>query len=236
MIASSSRGALLGGGAVILFMLIRSKYKVRALLAAAVVSAVFVFAIPPQQRQRLSASGEDETSLSRLTYWKHGIEMTNDHPILGVGYNNWIAYYQDHYSYVDPNRKEVAHNIFVQAASELGYAGLAAFLLLVLCTFVLNSRSRTLATRAGPAGRWMYYLANGLDGALIGFLVSGFFISALYYPFLWINLAMTVALNTVAGRLPESARAPMRSRNIDRRVVASGTDDPLQVAGVRTAR
>ncbi len=201
MVASSSRGALLGGAAVVVFMLARSKHKTRALVAGIVVGTVLFFAIPAEQKQRLSESGTDKTSLQRITYWTHGIEMANEYPLLGVGYGNWLPYYQDHYG----GDVKVCHNIFIQAASELGYTGLLAFLLLIGCTFVLNGRSRALAKRAGPQGRLTYYLALGLDGALIGFLVSGSFVTVLYYPYFWINLAMTVALNTVARRLPVAA-------------------------------
>jgi hypothetical protein len=41
-------------------------------------------------------------------------------------------------------------------------------------------------------------MAHGLDAALIGFLASGFFVTVLFYPFFWINLAMTVALYNAA--------------------------------------
>jgi putative inorganic carbon (HCO3(-)) transporter len=201
MVASSSRGALLGGAAVMVFMLARSKYKMRALVAGIVVATVLFFSIPAEQMQRLSESGTDRTSVQRIIYWKHGIEMANDFPLLGVGYGNWLPYYSEHFS----GRVQVCHNIFVQAASELGYSGLLAFLLLIGCTFVLNGRSRALAKRAGPQGRLTYYLALGLDGALIGFVVSGSFVTVLYYPYFWINLAMTVALNTVARHLPVTA-------------------------------
>jgi hypothetical protein len=77
---------------------------------------------------------------------------------------------------------------------------------------VLNARSRSRAKRAGPQGRLTYHLAIGFDGALIGYMVSGFFVTVLYYPYFWINLAMTVALNTVAKRLPDVARTRSRTR------------------------
>jgi putative inorganic carbon (HCO3(-)) transporter len=221
MVVSASRGALFGGAAVMAFMALRSKYRVRALFAAAVVGSVFFFAIPAEQAARLSASGTDNTSVSRLTYWRHGIQMTNDFPVLGVGYGNWVPYYRDHFE----GRVQVCHNIFVQAAAELGYTGLIAFLLLIACTFVVNSRSRALAIRAGPRGRLVYNLANGFDGALIGYMVSGFFVTVLYYPYFWINLAMTVALSTVARQLPVAELSTSRASS--RVWVATPTDLPL---------
>jgi O-antigen ligase len=194
MVASSSRGALLGGAAVIMFMLARSKYKFRAAVAGVVVGTIFILAIPPQQMNRLSASGADKTSQERLVMWKHGVGIVNDNPLLGVGYGNWLPYYRDHF---DSNGL-VCHNIFLQAASEMGYIGLAAFLLLIGCTFWMNAKSRARAAAAGPRGRLIYHLALGLDGALIGYMVSGFFVTVLYYPYFWVNFAMTAALGTAA--------------------------------------
>jgi hypothetical protein len=46
--------------------------------------------------------------------------------------------------------------------------------------------------------KFLYFLAYGLDGALVGFMVSGFFVTVLYYPYFWINLAMTVSLHESA--------------------------------------
>jgi len=46
--------------------------------------------------------------------------------------------------------------------------------------------------------KFILYMAHGLDGALVGYLVSGFFVTVLYYPYFWINLSMTVALHGAA--------------------------------------
>ncbi len=217
MVASSSRGALLGGGAIMLWMILRGKHKIRALMIGAVAAGVLYAVTPPEQHERFSQSGEDKTSQLRLTYWKNGIEMANEFPVLGVGYGNWLPYYRDHFQ----GRVQVCHNIFVQAASELGYTGLFAFLLLIGCTFVINQRTRTMVARAGPRGHLIRHLAYGFDGALIGYLVSGFFVTVLYYPYFWINLSMTVALNTAAKRLM-AGEAPPAPRGGSVRVMAPG--------------
>ena len=41
-------------------------------------------------------------------------------------------------------------------------------------------------------------MAHGLDAGLVGFLVAGFFVTVLYYPFFWIQMTMTVSLFSVA--------------------------------------
>jgi O-antigen ligase len=190
MLASSSRGALLGGGAVMFWFLMKSRHRVRTLIATAVIVVAAIGLLPEQQKERLTSMGTDATSVSRLTYWKDGITITNEHPILGIGYGNWADYYR---KFVNP-RGQLPHNIFVQAGSELGYTGLLVFGVLIFYTFVINARTRKLA-RELPEGAFLFGMANGLDGALVGYLVSGFFVTVLYYPFFWINLALTVALH-----------------------------------------
>ncbi len=95
----------------------------------------------------------------------------------------------------------------MQAGSELGYTGLLVFGLLIFYTFVINARTRNLA-RQLPERGFLVGMAHGLDGALVGYLVSGFFVTVLYYPFFWVNLAMTVALHKAARHELRQASAP----------------------------
>jgi hypothetical protein len=41
-------------------------------------------------------------------------------------------------------------------------------------------------------------VAHGLDGGLVGYLVSTFFFSELFYPVIWVQLSMTVALHQIS--------------------------------------
>jgi putative inorganic carbon (HCO3(-)) transporter len=193
IVASSSRGAIIGLGAVVLWILLKSRKKFRALLIAVALSGLVYAIIPAKQKMRLQAAGEDPTSVSRTTAWKQGIEMMQDYPILGIGYQNWTEYHDIKYGY-----HMLPHNVFVQAGAELGYSGLLCFIAIVGYTFVINRRTRKLAGRSPDQGRFIFYMAHGLDGALVGFLASGFFVTVLYYPFFWINFAMTVALHNAA--------------------------------------
>jgi O-antigen ligase len=203
MVASSSRGALLGCAAVLLWFLLQSRYKLRALIITGGLAAAMLFITPAEQKARFQAAGQDSSSIRRLIYWKDGIKITNSHPILGIGYDNWLDFYHRYYNPFG----QVPHNIFIQASSELGYAGLLAFLGLIGCTFVINRRTRVIARRLPQGDPFLFNIAHGLDGALVGFLVSGFFVTVLYYPFFWINLGMTVALNQSARRELRTAMA-----------------------------
>ncbi len=193
MIASSSRGALVGGGLVLAWMALRSRQRVRAILAAAVVAVVVIAVVPPEQKERFASAGEDKTSQSRFTVWRNGMEIASQYPVLGIGYGNWSAYSRSYYGH-----PLLPHNIFIEAVAELGYLGLFAFVLLIGSTFVVNFKTRKLVKTLPGDQAFIHQMAHGLDGALIGFIGSGFFVTVLYYPFFWVNLAMTVALYVVA--------------------------------------
>lgn len=211
ILASSSRGGQLGLVAVVVVMAAKSRKKVRALGALVLVVVSAFLLLPEQQIERFESIGEDDTSQSRLIYWDHAIEITNRHPVLGIGYDNWIPYYRTYYN---PGG-ELPHSIYLEAASELGYTGVFAFLLLIGATLYLNRRTRRIALRCRGDPSFLYYMAHGLDVALVGFLASGAFVTVLFYPFLWINLAMTSSLYTVARKkLAARGQAWVRERTL----------------------
>jgi O-antigen ligase len=192
-IGSSSRGAMLGLGVVILFILAKSPHKVRGLVVVFFLALLVAFMLPEESLERFQNMGEDETSTSRIEYWKAGLEAMRQHPIFGIGYNNWSAY-MGYYL----GDRGLSHNIFIQAGTELGYTGLAAFVGMIGATFAVNRRTRKLVAPMQERGRFLRTMAHGIDAALVGFLVSGSFVTVLYYPYFWINLAMTVALHNAA--------------------------------------
>ena len=167
--------------------------------------------------------GDDETSQSRFYYWETGVQVAMDHPVLGVGYENWIDYFSEHYPPFGHNYEQ-PHNIFIEAAAELGFLGLIAFLLLIAHTFRMNRSTRRRVARH-PQGRILYYMALGLDAGLIGYLVSGFFVTVLWYPYFWINYAMTAALFKVARDEAGAAR-PLGSASVPARRMAIARGGP----------
>jgi O-antigen ligase len=191
MVASSSRGAMLGGAAVAVWMLLRSPHRVRAAAFLMPLAALAYFLLPEENLARWSTAGEDETSVARLTYWRHGLQIAAEFPLLGIGYKNWMPYYRDHFN----PEGQLPHNILVECVAELGVAGLLSFVALVVATFVANHRVRRRTNPRGAApDRFAYYMAYGLDGALIGYLVSAQFVTVLFYPYFWVNFAFTIAL------------------------------------------
>ncbi len=96
-VGSSSRGALVGLAVMALWMLLKTRHKVRALVGTAILAMGVYWLLPAEQMIRLQTMGDDGTSISRTTLWKHGLEIMGQYPLLGIGYKNWSRYNDLHY-------------------------------------------------------------------------------------------------------------------------------------------
>jgi len=211
IVASSSRGAVLGLAAVALWMLLKSRYRARALVGTVLLTVFVLKILPPEQKARFDSMGEDQTSTSRKEYWQHGRQIMREHPVLGIGYANWQDYHEATYGL-----RALPHNIFIEAGAELGYTGLAGFVGMIGATLWVNRRTRKIAKSIpGGGNRFLHDTAHGLDGAMVGFLASGFFVTVLYYPFFWINLALTVSLHHATTDAAEKAKRAARVRGAE---------------------
>lgn len=207
VIASSSRGAQVAVAVTLAWFLIFVSRRFKTFATVAVLAAATWIVMPDAQKERFETAGDDRTSTERTVRWEDGIEITNANPVFGVGYKNWTPYYQAHYPHRP--RHGLVHNIFIEASAELGYVGLLAFLAMIYATFRLNWQTRRLVRGPPFEDKFLYASAYGLDGALVGYMASGFFVTVLFYPFFWVNLAMTVSLHLAARKRHAALRRAM---------------------------
>jgi len=208
IIASSSRGGLLAVIAIAFVAVLRTRHRVRALAALAIGLPALWLVVPNEFKVRFTTAGTDATSQARLRFWRNGMEMANNHPILGVGTGNWTAYYRDHYIVTGDSLNrfdeaggilvQPAHNSFVEVVSQLGYLGLASYCAVLVAIFVTNYRTRRVLKYAGENGRFLRLTAHSLDDGVIVFCIAGFFMSVATYPFIWVQVAMTAAVHSAA--------------------------------------
>lgn len=194
VVATSSRGAMLGMVAAGLWQVKSSKYFFRGVVSLAVIASLIYVITPDEFKSRFSSSGEDKTSMHRLHRWEAGWDTALSNPVFGVGHKNWDTYFRN---YLDHGQKGSAkiHNIFMESLTEHGFSGLVVLILLLLFMFSLNSLTRRALK--GSKDNFGSYIAYGLDAGLIGMIVSSSFVTVLYYPYVWIHAAFVVALYNV---------------------------------------
>lgn len=136
----------------------------------------------------------------RLNDIAAGIKMFMDHPVLGVGWGNYIYRYLDY----DPrlmgwwwtdfpetgNRPgtPILPNLFVSVLAETGIAGFVAFIF-----FLYSLSAATLRYIRDSADPDSHLIALSCAAALAGILTAYQFFSTFYYVYVWVIIAFVVA-------------------------------------------
>ena len=204
LLLTFSKGGLLLGvpaGLLVVFWIWqrdngRSPWPWAIAFAALGAAGLFLASQVPQLAQRLDLFGA--TGVFRINLWQASVEMIREHPIFGVGLDNFLYAYRGRYildaAWQEPNLNH-PHNIFLDFATRLGFLGLLAggWMIWVL--------ARTLKRVLGKAPRRWLPVAAGLSGGLAAMLIHGlvdhsFFLVDLAFSF-YVILGMAVWLDNL---------------------------------------
>jgi O-antigen ligase len=219
LVLTQSRGGLIALAVVLaVACLLAGRLRGRAIALTLVVVAVGVgyYAVlaPATVRER-ATSISAEASAGRADAWRIAIEMAEDHPLIGVGLNNFPVVQSEYvagsvnlvYGQLFRELSVAAHNTYLQILSELGVVGLALLLAVALLTmFVAIGSLRQLSAYRDPETD---RLVRGLIVAAVGLLMSFAFLSGQYEKQLWLVLGVLAAIPSVveaaAARAPEAS-------------------------------
>jgi O-antigen ligase len=217
--ATESRGALIAAGvAAIAALLFYSGRRAQVLVLLAALTAVVAmwFSVNPNAWQRISEF--DSSGTGRTALWKVAWRITEDHPVNGVGLDNFV---EEAPKYTrEPGQLEVVrniaerphvtHNVYLQFLAELGFVGLMLFLaLLIGCMRAAWLAGRVFDAKQDGA---MAALARGCLVALIAFAAASFFISDGNDVRLWLLMSLGPIMYGVAARSPTPPVAPVAPR------------------------
>jgi O-Antigen ligase len=210
-----SRGAVVGAAAIGLAAFAKNPKRIATVFMIILLGIAIWFVLPEASRQRFRSARDpnrDFTAHHRLSLWKAGIQMWEDHPLLGVGLSNYpIVRWQSYPIDIDNHVLSVPHSTYIEGISELGLVGLTPMLLLWVTFFRVNADTRNTMIAMGPQQRqsFEYCLATGLDLGLVGYLASGAFVAVLWYPHIFVLLGFSVAVNNIARRKQTLAEQPL---------------------------
>jgi len=190
VIGASSRGAQLALLVQLIVMFYKSLFKFKRLIGLILASYLLFSLLPEEQMKRFESSGDDQTSVQRLLYWKHGIEMIREYPYFGVGFYNFVPYYNDYFIQDALNgRAQLPHNILIQVGTDAGIIGLVLFSFLLLYPFYIFYKFN----KCMDCSKITKVVLRGFIIGNLGFIVAGQFVTVAYYPFLWIGLSFIVS-------------------------------------------
>jgi probable O-glycosylation ligase (exosortase A-associated) len=224
IVATHSRGALIGmfvmGG---LFVLL-DRHKVRgALLLVAV--AILVSSLAPaewfERMDSINQAAEDASFLGRVASWKVSSAIALAHPVFGGGFRAvqsdevWARFANapSLLDFVDlpgggHHLGVAAHSIWFEVMGDMGLMGLTIFVMLLL-TGLLNWRWLRRVAAGHRELVWVTDLANMLMVALVVYMVSGSLLSAAYFELPYMALALMQVLRLHVQR---SIRPTMGAR------------------------
>lgn len=150
------------------------------------------------------APEEIESAASRLHFWKVAVRMFADHPISGIGLNQYQERYDD-YDFLDGKygRSRSVHNTFLAILAETGLFGSLIFVLVFFSAFVEQSRIKRIVKTFADSRIKSDILAciSALRISFVGFFVGGFFVMCLYQETLWVFVTLTIALKELVEKI-----------------------------------
>lgn len=208
LLATFSRGALIGvivGVAVVLVFIGAWRWLVGLAAAGVVIGLIGLLLFP----DRLLDAGGDGTEPTRFAIWRSSIAMIKDHPVFGVGPDQFLFQYTRRY--VEPmgwpeRYTSHPHNIILDTWLRLGVLGLATLVTLI-AGLVWWIQAKTASIRNDA---WAIGAIAALFGGFVHSMVdNGFFLADLAtMSWFFIALLITVPAITNVESLSHSVENP----------------------------
>jgi putative inorganic carbon (HCO3(-)) transporter len=207
---TGSRGAFLGLVSVVAYMMLFSKGTPSRVRLAIVGSAAALVIVGSGTRYGTIMStilsvesdynwnGED----GRLAIWNRGLGYISERPLTGVGLNAFpkaegtMSPRARQHVFGTGIKWSAPHNSFVQVGAELGIPALLLFAAVLFRSFMTARRlARDARQTRDDRYRWPGELAEAHAATLVGYVVSGSFLSQGYAPYLFFVVGMIIALD-----------------------------------------
>lgn len=211
-----SRGGFIGLSAVFLYYLFKSPRKVLAISLIVLLIGIVVYLAPAgywEEIKTIQQGTNDATGGQRIYLWKIAWKMFLDHSFIGVGPGNYNWNVMNYETGIEMRIHGgiTAHSAYFVLLSELAIPGVIIILLMLYTSYkdrksiiiLYKNRERIIEDVNLTLEQKQYFynsiskayhLTLAITGSLIAYLVSGIFISVLYYPHFWLLLAFTLAL------------------------------------------
>ena len=219
VVASMSRGGFLGLASIPCAYWILSKDKMKNIgkfiLLVVVLSYPVYQLVPEDYRSEIVSitDTEDSTRNTRLEFWGLAWDMFLDNPVIGVGARNYpwnVATYQMMRPDFSVDGKLLGgrevHSLYFALIAELGLVGTVLYVLIII-----NLVKKILFVMRLGENEEVFHdfglIAKGLLISLFSFLISGGFISVLYYPPFWYLVGIVMTLHLIVQKELKTERA-----------------------------
>lgn len=202
-----SRSSLIGMILAIVFLFVRRPPGVLSLFIMVLIASQLLTFMPKGYTDRIMTLTEffegdvrNEVSFrGRASETKAAIMMFQEHPFLGVGVANYPVHYQEYSRKIglDSRRGERhPHSLYLEIASEQGFLGLAALLILVGTLLLTLYHAEQELIQAGEQD--LADMTVALMAGMVGYFVIATWNHNAYPRFLWLLVGISMATQQVA--------------------------------------
>ena len=193
-VVTFSRGGFLGLIGVTLLFAYKFGKRNKTMTIAVLVLAfiLFIGLAPGSYGDRLgtifdSASDLSGSSSQRTQVLKRSVLVALRYPLTGVGIGNF-----HHKSFQELG----THNAYTQVAAEIGIPAFVVYVMFLLYPLKrLRQVEKTAAEGKDKDSRWFYVMSVGLQGAIVGYMVSSFFGAVAYQWYVYYLVGYAVCLH-----------------------------------------
>ena len=223
IVATKSRGGTIALVVVGVYFWLRSRRKVFIAACVLAAAAIVLVSAPPSYFSRMSTISDTEESSAqgRITAWKTAVNMATSNPLFGAG----AGHFPSAYGSRNGGRWMTAHSIYFLLLGELGFPGVGVLLFLIGYNLFANRRlMRALKDFDPDRTLTAANLLACTSASMVSFAVAGAFLSAAYYPHLYVIsglLAATrhVVRQQIAGQFATDGLLPAVSATAARPIV-----------------
>lgn len=196
VVATHSRGALVGLFALALWLVLKSRKKLGGVVVV-VLCAVLVVQLAPQEWSErmgtIQSAEADKSFMGRVTAWNVSSAIALENPVFGGGFRAlqshpvWNRFKDSEglLGALNPPQLErsgvAAHSIWFEVLGDQGFVGLLLFVALIVNAFMTRRHVWRLVYQNGLGERWAGDLADMLGASLLAYVVAGSLLSAAYF-------------------------------------------------------
>ena len=160
--------------------------------------------------------------MQRIQTWTVAWNIAKDRPLSGAGFSfeslpddrRWL-------SYADPellkylSYSRAAHSIYFQILGQHGFVAFGLYLTLILSTVWKLNQIRKRAA-GDPQLAWIANYASAISICLLGYMVSGAFVSTGYFDLAWVYYTSTgILARELPALTPSTWRRSMPRKAVD---------------------
>lgn len=194
VIATQSRGGLLGSLAVFALFAWRLIKNKTLLIAIGGIGALLLYSVAGISDRASGGNAEegvDASAMGRLYAWQAAFRMALGHPFFGVGLDNFYFNYYFYSSHWD-GLNHAVHSTWFGVLAETGFLGLILFIVFIIS--LLKTARHTISLLTPSAPLFVFANAHAIFAALVGTIVSGTFLTQGFNWPIYILAALTVAV------------------------------------------